>query len=82
MDLTLQSKDIDFLIGSKSKIQQSVVYKKHTSQSKTQTKSERLEKHVPGMWKSDASRSKLFSYQTKQILNKTQSEEMKKVATH
>jgi hypothetical protein len=31
MDLTLHSKHTDYLIGSKEKIQQSVVYKKYIS---------------------------------------------------
>jgi hypothetical protein len=60
MDSTLQSKDTDCLIGSESKIQQSVVYKKHTSQRKTHNKSERLEKDIPGLRKFKANRSSYF----------------------
>jgi hypothetical protein len=55
MDLSLQSRQR--LIELKRKIQQSIVYKKHTSKPMTpKMKSESLEKDIAGMWKLKASR--------------------------
>ena len=51
----LQPKDKDWLNGYKNKTHIYAVYKKPTSDLKTQTESERMEKYIPCKWEAKES---------------------------